>query len=394
MEKIIDKNKSEDKKISVAIMSSFAILTIQYLILLYFNLLDTSIGKMVQIVSKLLVGFFYLIALPPVLRRNKIKFLNIYLISIFIFILNYVVFRENWGYLKPLTFSFFFTALPSFIYAYSINDWEIFMETMEKTGKLVLITGIVIAILVFIGNISVGSYSMTLSYYMLLPTILYMNKFLDKISLKNGIILLISLIVILALGSRGAIMCTGVFVILKLVKSINKITYAKIFLYLIIFSLTIVGILYFDKMLIYVYRFLLKRGINSRTIVLFLKDEVYLSGRDRIYEDVIKATLAKPLFGIGLAGDRVATYGYQSHNVFIEILANFGMVFGVFIVLAILYIVIKSLSCKETEKYNMITIWVSIGFVHLLVSSSYLIDFKFWIFIGLALSGLSNNIKN
>ncbi len=65
---------------------------------------------------------------------------------------------------------------------------------------------------------------MSLSYYMLLPTIIYMNEFLDRISIKSGLVLAMSLLVILALGSRGgAIMCIGIFTILKLIKQIKKI---------------------------------------------------------------------------------------------------------------------------------------------------------------------------
>jgi len=45
--------------------------------------------------------------------------------------------------------------------------------------------------------------------------------------------------------------------------------------------------------------------------------------------------------------------------------------------------IFKSLLTKDKEKYNMIIIWISFGFVSFMVSSSYSIDLKFWILIGL-----------
>lgn len=87
MDKVIKQNILEDKKISIAIMSSFAILTIQYLVLIYFDLIDTNIGHVVQLTSKGLVGFLYLLALPAALNRNIIKFFSVYFISNMIFYL-------------------------------------------------------------------------------------------------------------------------------------------------------------------------------------------------------------------------------------------------------------------------------------------------------------------
>ena len=178
-------------------------------------------------------------------------------------------------------------------------------------------------------------------------------------------------------------MCTGVFAILKLIKNNKNITYTKVLLYLIIFSIIIMGIIFLNQILEYIYELLLSFGIRSRSIQLFLRNDVYLSGRDRIYREIVEEIVKNPFLGLGLGGDRIVTNGYQSHNIFIEVFANFGIVIGIFIIIAMLYIVIKSLFIKDVNKYSMVIIWLSIGFVHLLVSSSYLIDFKFWIFIGI-----------
>lgn len=388
MEYNINKSTIEDKKISIAIMSSFAILTIQYLVLIYFNLIGTITGQIIQLISKGIVGFFYLLALPIVFNRTKIKFIATYFIVVFLFILNYALFGENLLHLKTITFPLFITGLPSFIYAYSIKDWDVLMDIMRKTSKITFAIGTIIGILAFVGIKSVGSYSMSLSYYMLLPSIMYMNDFIEEKSINSIVLLTITLTIIFALGSRGAIMCFGVFTILKAIKSIKNITYGKMLISLVILSVIVLGLIFYKDILEYIYNILLSYGIYSRTMVLFLGKGVYLSGRDSLYKIVIEEIFKRPFLGIGIAGDRVLIGDYV-HNIFIELLANFGIVFGTLIIMILLYRIYESVIVKDIKKYNMHIIWVSLGFVHLFVSSSYLIDFKFWIMLGLILNNNS-----
>lgn len=389
MKPVINKTSKtilEDNKISIAIMSSFAILTLQYLILIYFNLIGTPSAYRIQLISKIVVGFFYIIALPTVLRRNKFKFLAVFFISIFIFLLNFLLFNENWIFLKDVIFPYFFTCLPSLIYSYSISDWNVLESVMKKTSLLVFIIGSIIGILVFSNRASIGAYSMSISYYLLLPTIVYMDEFLERFTFRSIIIVLVSLVIILVLGSRGAILCVGIFVILKIIRMGKKLSYKTILLYITIPFLMTTFFLSFDIILQNLHDFLLHFGIRSRNITLFLRDQIYLSGRDRLYKDIIQEISKNPILGIGLAGDRRVLGGYYSHNIVLEILGDFGIIAGSLVILSLgILIFIALFYSKDKVISNIIYIWFSIGLVHLMISSSYLIDFKFWIFLGLSL---------
>src|SRR5690625_2333909 len=57
-----------DKVISIAILSPFVVLMFQYLIMFYFNVGSSGLGSIIQIISKVIVGLFYLSALKYVLR--------------------------------------------------------------------------------------------------------------------------------------------------------------------------------------------------------------------------------------------------------------------------------------------------------------------------------------
>ena len=380
----------EDEKISIALMASFVILTIQYSILIYFNLLETTNALKVQLISKVLVGVIFLYALPAVLKRSKIKFIGTYCIGLIIVLLNYLIFPENHLYLNELIFPFFFMCLPTFIYSLSLKNWYILKQTMKKASLIVFLFGTILGMLILGGKASAGAYSMSLSYYMLLPTIMYLDELLDKLSLKAFLYALVSLLIILALGSRGAILCSVVFVVLKLIKFDFKQKYSSMLYYLLTMAISVVMYIYLDHILEITYNLLLNFGIRSRSILLFLRKDTYLSGRDTIYQKISEEISNNPFLGIGLGGDRRIIGGGYAHNFFLEVLANFGIFMGLILSFALILLILRLLLVKDKEKYNMLIIWLSLGFVHLMVSSSYLIDIKFWILMGFITNILRN----
>lgn len=380
------KKYNEDKKISLALMASFVILTIQYFMLIYFNLLDTGTGSRIQLISKGLVGLAFLYALLPVLKRSSIKAIGIYGFSLLVFLIHFTIFPENRTYMTNLVFPFYFMSLPALIYTLSIKDLRVFKTIMKKSSYIVFIFGLLIGILVFFGRTSVGAYSMSLSYYMLLPTILFLDELMNKFSLKTLVLTGISLLIILALGSRGAILCIIVFIFLKFIRPNSKRTYKRAFGHFSIICVGVVALIFMEQILMSIYNFLLRFGINSRSLILFTRENIYLSGRDRIYENVLSEILENSILGIGIAGDTRIIGNSYVHNFFIEVVGNFGVVLGSILSITVLLLIIKSLLTKDTLKYNLFIIWLSLGFVHLMVSSSYLTDLKFWIFLGLMIN--------
>lgn len=383
----INKDIRGDKRISIAIMSSFAILTIQYLILYYFNLTGSTLENIVQISSKIIVGFLFLLGLPSVLRRNWVLFIVTYTISIGIFLYNYLIFSQNVEFIKNLIFPFFFTCLPSFVYSYSIKDRKIFIDIMEKTSIVVFIVGILLGTLVFSKKMFVGGYSMSLSYYMLLPTIISLNRFLKTKSLTALTAFIMSFIVIIALGSRGPIMCIGIFILIYLINNIPKLNYKVLLLYSFLSTIFIMIIMNIEKVLLYVYNLLLDFGITSRTLLLFMRKDIYLSGRENLYKEIMFQILEKPILGIGIAGDRLHI-GTYTHNIFVELLSGFGIIGGSLIIILLVWITFKSIKQDNKNGSNFMGIWISLGLAPLFISGSYLIDFHFWIFLGFGLKSI------
>lgn len=135
----------------------------------------------------------------------------------------------------------------------------------------------------------------------------------------------------------------------------------------------------------------MKIGIRSRSIHLFLRDEVHLSGRDQIYNLVLKEIHENPIMGIGIAGDRrIIGTGY-AHNIFIEILGNFGLIVGRILIVVLLVLIVKSLFRRDKQYTNLVVIWLSLGFFHLMISGTYLTNIKFWILLGLLFNKMNKS---
>lgn len=376
------KSQIDDRKISTAIMTSFVILTIQYFFLIVFELKDTSLGFRLQLISKIFVSVVYLYSLPTVIKKNKFKFIIVYYIAILIFLVNYLLFPANSKFLSQIIFPFFFTSLPAFLYTLSLDNLNVLKETMKKGSLTIFIFGSILITLVLLGKASVGIYSMSLSYYMLFPAIVFLNELFEKFSFKNFFIMLFSLFIIFIIGSRGALLCVAMFILLKLIKGNYNFGYRKVYFNFSFVGFSIFVILNFNRLLELSHNLLLMSGINSRTITLLLTNAVSLSGRDKIYQHILNEIAKRPFLGIGIAGDRTIESGY-THNFFLEILSNFGIILGSIIIILIMLLIFKALSTKYADEYDMVAIWLCLGFVHLTVSSSYLIDMKFWIFIAL-----------
>lgn len=377
--------RNEEKRISYALMASYVVLTAQYFILVSLNLMNTATGSTVQLISKLVVGIVFLGALPVVLKRTLARFLTIYWGSAFIFVMHYIVFPQNQEMMQSLFFDIFFISMPALIYSMAIDDFDIFREIMNRAANIVMIFGTLTAFYAITGRASVGSYSMPLSYYMLLPALVYLERVIDKLSLKNLLLFAVSLGVILSLGARGPVLCLGVFFLLKMSKPSAGWTKRRVLGYAGLLGVFVACLVFFDEMILLLDDFLRNLGVKSRTLSLFIRGDIYLSGRDQLYGRIVPEIIDSPFIGIGLAGDYRILGGYV-HNFFIEILGNFGIVVGVAFIAVVLLWTLRLLFKGDQQIYGLISMWLSLGFVHLMVSSSYLADLQFWIFFGLVVN--------
>lgn len=263
------------------------------------------------------------------------------------------------------------------------------MNIMRKTSVVVFFICLFVAILIFLENNTVGEYSMSLSYYTLLPLIFFLNDLFNKFNIVKLFFVVVSTVVILALGSRGAILCVLIFIILKLLFQLKKLTYTKFFIYSVLAIIIIFSVFFIDDILQLSYEFLSNNfGIKSRTLQLFQEESLHLSQRDVIYKNVLHEIAKHPIIGLGVAGDRNYAGAVYVHNILLEIIAHFGVLIGCLLLFTLLFMIIFALKTQDLTRRDLIIIWLCLGLVPLFVSSSYLIELNFWVLLGLVVQNI------
>lgn len=380
-------NFKGDKRISIALSSSFVVLTFQYFLLCSFNLTETQIGTNIQHFSKIIVAFVYLYAFSFVFKRNKKLMIFSYLMAVIIFSLHYVLFPENREFITPIIFQFFLIILPTFVYASSLINLSIFQNTMEKASKIVFFLGVLLSVLVFFKKASIGSYSMTLAYYMLLPAIILLKKLFEKVILADLMFFIFCLVIIFVLGSRGPLLSIFIFLIFKIIRPKFKTSHLKIIFASGVLSLFTLTFFFGEKIMRSIFDILTSYGIYSRNLYIILdKRAFYLSGRAMLYERIFDEILKSPLIGIGIAADRRIGLRNYSHNILLELMTNFGLVAGVLLFLVLLTMILRLLLNKNKKIRDILLLWICLGFVPLLISGSYLTSLSFAVLMGLLLN--------
>lgn len=212
-------------------------------------------------------------------------------------------------------------------------------------------------------------YSMGYSYLILpiLCSVLY--KFI--VSKKNLYFyeLIVFLLLIIMYGSRGCLVSVCVFFFLccrRKYLSLIFIVLCGVFLYTIGIGDQILSLM--DKL-----------DIESRTLRLLFGDLGHDSGRGEIYSNFIEMIENRPILGYGVASD-IALVGMYPHNVFLEIIFDFGFVIGSVVIAFITIVIITSLNRHETTITKKLLF--SISCVPLMFSLSYITTPFFWLFLG------------
>lgn len=337
-------------------------------------------------------------------RSIKIKPNNILILLgfILVLILSSVFFPAGTEYLIGAndSTSFFlsdlflltFISFPIFTLTLCTTNSEKLINELNRIGRLIIVLFIATFAIKALIKHSFFDY-MNISYGVL-PWILYSKKNRNK-----GIYILriISLIFIAISGCRGALLTTIIFYFLYFL--LSKMTFKKIIKILLMFIGLFIIVLNLNVIVQKSYYYLKEIGFKSRTLELYL--DVSVEQGLSHYSD--RANLQIPLIeklnivGYGLFGDRVISYTHQyAHNLFLELLIEFGIPIGSILCIILLILIINSTIklYKTTEMNRRILICVALSFIccKYMFSASYLHLPEFWFFLALLIS-ISKNVK-
>jgi hypothetical protein len=329
-----------------------------------------------------LVLIFY--SLLSVRSNIKIKAFIVPVVLFILYMLSMLIYGEYSRFLSAnIAERMFLYALPSYILMSLVNDMNDVMQYFKYFCIISIITQ-TFSVLndVFLPQYFVKTDYQGISYSLLIPTIYYLSKKYKKIHDYMIIAFLVFLLIVA--GGRGALVCMLLYILYSGIKSVKR----NLKRTLLTIMLLMFVLIYFDSIIENVVLFAEKYNFNGSILKYYLMGNVLdLSGRDNIYSICIDIIKRFPLLGCGLGGDRywLGIYGFKygnyPHNFFLEILVQYGIIFGGIFLLYFLTRVIKCLSYKDMESsaYKLFNImFFSYGFMGLMFSSSYLLNVSFF----------------
>lgn len=350
-----------------------------------------------------IVLLFVLYAFIPVIKRLAAKDFIFFMIVFFVFIFSLLLYPDNYYLIISILPGFFFLVFPYYFLGESIDDFKLLYKYLKCVSEYVIWASVLCYLIAYLNKQYFSSDNMSFSYF-LLPSVMFMICItLEEGSIKNRLTAIAGVSVTVIAGTRGPILCILFFFLLYLIINLSdfrtvlayiSFSVAGFFIYFHCFSVSRMSAL---------YSILRDAGINLRILQQFLENDLQnTSGRDILYEVIIKSIMKHPFGGSGLLGDRIASLqffgninGTYAHNLFLEMWCQFGIIFGSFLILVVIITAFKALFL-EKDKYtrNFIAVLISIGLIKLLLSGSYLFEPYLFLLMGVSRKSLYISFTN
>ena len=371
----------------------------EYTCLTFFNLVSTRVPLINQLGlegSTLMYSAFFilfLMALRPMLSNLKRKGnpIDIYLIS-GLFIVSAIALnfdKVRLSYTGVLPNKIIFLYLPIYIVARSLTDYE-------AVARKMIYIAYVFMMLNFL-YLSVGSgeqiqqgyiANMTVGYQLTLCALIFTNHALNfsRGGWRNIVHLICAGICasyVVLFGSRGATVVLFAYVIyvgfhfFKNVRSLSKVAMICMAFLVVIFRKVI------GSQIIRAFH-ITKESSRTLAWLFGMNSELDSSGRDIIYQKVLEKIAEKPFLGWGIANETQLIGVPYVHNLFLELLFDFGIIIGSILIALLL---VKGIGSLRSEPLNQLTSVVFIySICYLMFSLTYLRLGVFWLAFGLIMN--------
>lgn len=409
-----------------ALLTPFLALALQFFVLNLFNLFGTPYVAPIRYIVLGVTGVFYLLAIPVVISRVARSVFAAYSIATFVMLAAYFLYEPNRPYIIKYVFQIFFVNLPLMLISLSIRDDDNLYEFAKRVSLAIALVTFIIGIIKLYGTIGGKLYSMTLAYYLLFPCIVITCQLFKRFNVYLFLSLILCVLLIILKGSRGPLACLFAYacmmtlsprVVLSGDRRTNRITKM-----IILFLLAL--LLAFSQHLFgAINEFSKSIGIQSRTASIISgernkarlpdqknisqtesqllgddlenapevpieslrpeQDVIYLAGREKLYRAVTSEIMKSKWMPLGLLGDRVVLKGTYAHNFILEVIAHFGLVIGIFLLLIFAIAMLRALVRSSEQQHKMLIMWISLGLVPIAFSGSYLENMHFWILVGI-----------
>lgn len=346
-----------------------------------------SMDSMEPIVDVLAIGLF-LLGLIELLKQeakfvgySTILFGLLWGISTFLHPANTVYVKENMA-------QFFVYCLPFMWLGYYFIKHSIFLDVLLPIAKVKLILALVVQTIILIapsrdifgGDYQTAAYSIIVglvsTYYLALRNRKKIDIFLS----------ILGTLILMVCGSRGIFVSLIFFwAIYFISQTSNKQKIA------IVLSIAIVSTFFsFKEIIAPIASVAESFGFSTHLTDALAQGAVFEDeSRELLYAGFLALIWQEPL-GYGIMGDRYISYftgifwkPIYPHNIFLELMVDFGYVIGITLSLFLVYYIFKNVLFSKNRKYTMtLLVLTSTSLIKLLFASSFWIDQMFFMLIG------------
>lgn len=296
------------------------------------------------------------------------------------------------------------TCIPVFIFTVNADDYKLMID---KSNIFVVFT--IAYVIIHMIGMKRGLYKstdyMSFSYSIMPGCIMsFYNGFINKRRLSIIFSLILSLI-LLVLGSRGVFVAFAISAVLQVLFVRKKVNQQNVIFIAAVLIAMILIVVNYKNIILALYN----KFPNSRTLYIFASDvvsgKINLTNRNLYYDFFINNFKNYVVCGIGILRDRYfigqdvshitgnqSWLGCYIHNFFLEIIMQFGAIFGTVILCLFVYLLIRSmLNLKYMDESGRILyiMFVPSILVMYMFSGSYLHSMRFYFMLALIIATFS-----
>lgn len=338
-----------------------------------------------------------LFAFPYILKEISGVDIVFYFVCLIVVLLNIIIYPNNAYYIEEKLVDILIFVLLAFFLGVAYRHNEV-KRSIFHASAISVLTFFAYQFYVLSSGRELADYNMDAAYHILPSAVFLIYWAFERKKIINAILAIVGLALIFTYGTRGPMLAMIIFLFACIfIYGLRNKSVIFRFVYITCVSSIVIWLLT-STVMVDTARYLSKTfseaGFSTRIFDYFLKDEITVSkGRDIIYSSIEQSIKENLLFGCGLMGDRVIVNIY-AHNLFLELLCQFGIVFGsLLIFLSIGLPLCALLIARKDSSFMFIVMLIIMVFTKLMLSGSYIEEPYFFLLMGMSVKTIRDRRK-
>lgn len=344
-----------------------------------------------MIAAVLAVEIFYVIYKNP---SFSLTFTVSYVILNLLAVVNVFVYGSDllYEYLPQ----YLLAILPMMLAGYLIDfeKYDTFIYYVSVVYEIALFAYVVL-IYTRANQISVQNINYMGFAYNVLPAFLVIiSRFFRKQTLHGLAFVLVGVVYLIMCGTRGPLICAAVFFLLSAAVNFRTLDRRTVAAGTFLIAAGVVVLFNIQRIAQMLFPVFIRLHLSTRILnyFIYINESTSLTGRNVLYEQIMENIDAHPVIGSGLMSDRIVLDGVYTHNLFLEIINAFGLPLGVFLIIALGFLLIRGfLGTRSIAYKNYICIFFAASVIRLLFSYSFMEDIHFYMMLGVCFSAFEKH---